>query len=164
MVVIAIIGLLASVVLLALNSARAKSRDAKRVADARQMQSALELYFNDCNQYPVVAAATVIETMKLQQGTAAAAGGNCSGTTGFVAGGGTPSGTAYISQIPVAPLPADNPSGSTACTNAISSNKYTYSSTGTGGSGYNLKFCLGGTTGGLSAGMATASEAGIVQP
>ena len=52
LVVIAIIGLLASVVLLALGSARSKSRDAKRVADVRQMVSALELYYNDNNGYP----------------------------------------------------------------------------------------------------------------
>jgi prepilin-type N-terminal cleavage/methylation domain-containing protein len=52
LVVIAIIGLLASVVLLALNSARQKSRDAKRLADVRQIASALELYFNDNNAYP----------------------------------------------------------------------------------------------------------------
>lgn len=52
LVVIAIIGLLASVVLLALNSARQKSRDAKRVADVRQVVSALELYYNDVNSYP----------------------------------------------------------------------------------------------------------------
>lgn len=55
LVVIAIIGLLASVVLLALGSARSKSRDAKRVADARQISSAMELYFNDANQYPPTA-------------------------------------------------------------------------------------------------------------
>lgn len=52
LVVIAIIGLLASVVLLSLNSARAKSRDAKRVSDVRQIASAMELYFNDNNTYP----------------------------------------------------------------------------------------------------------------
>jgi prepilin-type N-terminal cleavage/methylation domain-containing protein len=52
LVVIAIIGLLASVVLLALNSARQKSRDAKRLADVRQIASALELYYNDNNAYP----------------------------------------------------------------------------------------------------------------
>lgn len=49
---IALIGLLSSVVLLALNSARAKSRDAKRLADVRQVASALELYFNDYSSYP----------------------------------------------------------------------------------------------------------------
>lgn len=52
LVVIAIIGLLASVVLLALNSARQKARDAKRLADVRQVASALELYFNDNSSYP----------------------------------------------------------------------------------------------------------------
>ncbi len=57
LVVIAIIGLLASVVLLALNSARQKSRDAKRLADVRQIASALELYFNDASAYPTSLAA-----------------------------------------------------------------------------------------------------------
>ncbi len=37
---------------MALNSARAKSRDARRVADIKQIQTALELYYNDKGQYP----------------------------------------------------------------------------------------------------------------
>ena len=52
LVVIAIIGLLASVVLASLNSARKKSRDARRVADIKQMQLALELYFDGKGEYP----------------------------------------------------------------------------------------------------------------
>lgn len=50
---IAIIGILASVVLASLNSARKKSRDARRVADIKQIQLALELFYdaND-NTYP----------------------------------------------------------------------------------------------------------------
>ena len=55
LVVIAIIGLLASVVLLALNSARQKSRDAKRVADVRQIATALELYLDTNSGYPTTA-------------------------------------------------------------------------------------------------------------
>jgi prepilin-type N-terminal cleavage/methylation domain-containing protein len=55
LVVIAIIGLLASIVLLALNSARAKSRDATRLADARELATAMELYYNDNNLYPTTA-------------------------------------------------------------------------------------------------------------
>ena len=47
LVVIAIIGILASVVLASLNSARKKGRDARRVADIKQVQLALELYFRD---------------------------------------------------------------------------------------------------------------------
>ncbi len=49
---IVLLGLLSSVVLLSLNSARAKSRDAKRLADVRQMATALELYYNDYDRYP----------------------------------------------------------------------------------------------------------------
>jgi prepilin-type N-terminal cleavage/methylation domain-containing protein len=52
LVVISIIGLLASVILVGLNSARTKSRDAKRIADIRQMVSAMELFFNSCGNYP----------------------------------------------------------------------------------------------------------------
>ncbi len=46
LVVIAIIGILSSVVLASLNSARKKARDARRLADIKQVQTALELYFD----------------------------------------------------------------------------------------------------------------------
>lgn len=59
LVVIAIIGLLASVVLVSLNSARAKSRDAKRIADAKLVANAIELYFNDNATYPPTTTALV---------------------------------------------------------------------------------------------------------
>jgi general secretion pathway protein G len=52
LVVIAIIGLLSTLAVVALNNARSKSRDAKRVSDIKQIQTALELYFNDHNGYP----------------------------------------------------------------------------------------------------------------
>lgn len=53
LVVIAIIGMLASIVLASLNSARRKARDARRVADTKQLQLALELYFDaNSNAYP----------------------------------------------------------------------------------------------------------------
>jgi prepilin-type N-terminal cleavage/methylation domain-containing protein len=54
LVVIAIIGILSSVVLASLNSARKKGRDARRVADLRQMQLALELYYDKYGGYPQV--------------------------------------------------------------------------------------------------------------
>ena len=54
LVVIAIIGILSSVVLASLNSARQKSRDARRIADIKQTQLALELYFDANRNYPVV--------------------------------------------------------------------------------------------------------------
>lgn len=46
LVVVAIIGILSSVVLASLNSARQKGRDARRVSDIKQLQLALELYYD----------------------------------------------------------------------------------------------------------------------
>ena len=52
LVVIAIIGLLSSIVLASLNSARGKARDASRKASLKQLQLALEMYFDSNNAYP----------------------------------------------------------------------------------------------------------------
>ncbi len=57
LVVIAIIGLLASVVLVSLNSARSKARDAKRIADFKQISTALELFYDAEGKYPQTAGA-----------------------------------------------------------------------------------------------------------
>ncbi|HEX9608742.1 MAG TPA: type II secretion system protein [Candidatus Paceibacterota bacterium] len=85
LVVIAIIGILSSVVLASLNSARQKSRDAKRISDIKQLQLAFELHFDSCGQYPA--------TFVLTEAT------------------GCPSGTTLGSFIAVLPLP---PVGGTA--------------------------------------------------
>ena len=53
LVVIAIIGILSSVVLASLNSARMKARDARRIADFKNVSLALELYYDKYNRYPV---------------------------------------------------------------------------------------------------------------
>jgi len=52
LVVIVIIGILSSLILVNLSSARAKARDTKRVSDLAQIQLALEQYFDRCGQYP----------------------------------------------------------------------------------------------------------------
>ncbi len=52
LVVIAIIGILSSVVLASVNSARMKARDAKRIADLKQIQTALEFYYDANGYYP----------------------------------------------------------------------------------------------------------------
>lgn len=52
LIVIAIIGLLSSIVLASLAQARMKARDAKRIADLNQIRVALELYYNDYGYYP----------------------------------------------------------------------------------------------------------------
>lgn len=53
LVVIAIIGVLASVVLASLNSARIKSRDAKRKLDLKQMQNSLTMYYTSNSAFPI---------------------------------------------------------------------------------------------------------------
>ena len=52
LVVVAIIGVLASIVLVGLGGARRQGGDAKRIAELRQIQTGLELYFTKCGFYP----------------------------------------------------------------------------------------------------------------
>ena len=59
LIVIAIIGILASFSAVSLQGARGRARDAKRVSDISQIQIALELYFNDYSEYPVDISGTI---------------------------------------------------------------------------------------------------------
>lgn len=52
LIVIAIIGILAATVLIGLGPAQRSGRDARRLADLRQVQTALELYFQKNGSYP----------------------------------------------------------------------------------------------------------------
>ena len=52
LVVIAIIGILASIIMVNLVTARQKARDAKRIADIKNIQLSLEEYYNDNLKYP----------------------------------------------------------------------------------------------------------------
>ncbi|MEX2052901.1 MAG: type II secretion system protein [Candidatus Paceibacterota bacterium] len=62
LVVIAIIAVLATLLLLQLGVARAKARDAKRIADVNQTRSALELSFDDNGTYPQTTVMTSLKT------------------------------------------------------------------------------------------------------
>lgn len=95
LVVIAIIGILSSVVLASLNSARAKSRDAARSAAIKQVQLALEAYFQDNGSYPLAVGGTWNGYLTTGCGIAA-------GRTG--AGGYIPNlAPIYISELPIDP-------------------------------------------------------------
>lgn len=52
LVVISIIGILATLVAANLNSARSRARDAERKSDIKNIQTALRIYYNDHNGYP----------------------------------------------------------------------------------------------------------------
>jgi|CXWL01.1.fsa_nt_gi general secretion pathway protein G len=68
LVVIAIIGILSSVVLASLNTARLKSRDTRRLADIKQIQNALALYFDANSSYPAdIYAASVLAPTYISQ-------------------------------------------------------------------------------------------------
>ena len=82
MVVIAIIGVLSTMAILALDNSRIKSRDVKRVADIKQLSTALELYYNRDGSYPTTL--VVGEALKSANGL-----------------------ITYMSAVPSAPLPND---------------------------------------------------------
>ncbi|KKR34411.1 MAG: hypothetical protein UT67_C0016G0018 [Candidatus Magasanikbacteria bacterium GW2011_GWA2_40_10] len=90
LVVIAIIGLLSTLAVVALGNARQKARDARRLSDLKQLQTALELYYTDNTAYPT--------------GSAGVLGGTgyfCLGSAGF---GATGCAGAYMGQVPADPL------------------------------------------------------------
>jgi len=52
LIVVAIIGLLASVIIIGLQGAQRGGRDARRISDLRQIQNGLQLYYNSKSKYP----------------------------------------------------------------------------------------------------------------
>lgn len=155
LVIIALIGVLSALVLVALNSARAKARDSKRVSDIRQIKSGLELYVNDCNSYPVETGLVLggTNSFQLQRGNGATCGNNTA-SANTVAGIGPQvanAGTLYISLLPSAPTPNDG-----SCSPA--QNAYTYTGNSTS---YTITFCLGGKSGSFTSGVHSAIESGF---
>ena len=53
LIVIAIIGILSTVIIVSLAGARAKARDAKKISDMTQVAAALQLYYADNHKYYV---------------------------------------------------------------------------------------------------------------
>jgi len=64
LVVVAIISLLSSVVFASLNTARAKARDARRISDLKQVQTALFLYYDKYGFFPNYSGQTTTHTQK----------------------------------------------------------------------------------------------------
>jgi general secretion pathway protein G len=155
LVVISIIGLLATVAVVSLTQARVKSRDAKRLADMRQVQNALEQYNGDYNGYPSVAAATTLG--------AGAAKAICN-TPSAPAGTGlkalcavTPEQT-YMGLIPVDPVAASSYSYTSYATSAKVAGSCV---AGYACGWYEVAFSLEGAVGNLIAGAHTNDPNGI---
>lgn len=90
LVVIAIIGLLSGLISVAFGNARLKARDAARMSDLKQLQTALELFYTDMNAYPAGSGVT------LGSGNYA-----CLNQSGWGAIGCS---NAYLGQVPKDPL------------------------------------------------------------
>lgn len=81
MTVIAIIGILASVVVVGTSGMRARGRDTQRIAHIAQLRLALESYKRACGQYPNAGASDALPTASTNNGLYGASGTSCSGTT-----------------------------------------------------------------------------------
>ena len=138
LVVIAIIGLLSTLSILALNQARARARDTKRISDVRQIQTALELYYNEMGNYPADGDVEPGKSIKSTNNT-------------------------YLAAVPTPPTLVDG----SGCPGTQPEYTYAKTgSSGQGGTAsYTIKYCLGAdvnTVPGNS--MQTATPAGIVLP
>jgi type II secretion system protein G len=113
LVVVAIIGLLSTLAVVALGNAREKARDARRLSDLKQLQTALELYYTDNTAYPTASGVT------LGAGDYA-----CLGSGGWSAVGSACS-SPYMGQVPSDPLSSQN----YVYTSASSTSSYTVTAT-----------------------------------
>jgi type II secretory pathway pseudopilin PulG len=149
LVVIAIIGLLSTLAVVALNNARAKARDARRLSDIKQIQTALELYYAEVGHYPDDVAQNVCGT-----NAAGHIAGCCLSNAGAFSG--TCSGTTYMSEVPANPTPLDG------C--ALTEYTYTVNDQTAGdGASYTLNYCVGQDNGNISGGDThNATPAGII--
>lgn len=116
LVVVAIVGLLSGMVVISVQTAKAKARDAQRVTDMNNIATALALYHNNFNSYPVWAE-----------------GGNINSETDPLST--VIEGTGIITSLPLDPLNHD----STGC-GSLGGYYYYYQSTD--GSDFYLGYCL----------------------
>ncbi len=146
LVVIAIIGILAGIIMVSLNNARAKARDAKRVGDVRQMATAMEQYHIHNGFYPTgTASVASVGTGVLLSDPAA------------MDQAVEPVVPNYIPTIPEAPSPAD---GDCLGDAGRGNNNYWYDSADDG-STYTITYCIGKEVGELPAGVHSATPNGI---
>ena len=146
LVVIAIIGILAGIIMVSLNNARAKARDAKRVGDIRQMATAMEQYHIHNGFYPTgTASVASVGTGVLLSDPAAMDSAL------------EPMIPNYIPMFPISPNPAD---GDCLGDSGRGNNNYWYDSADDG-SAYTITYCLGKGAGDLGAGQHLATPNGI---
>ncbi len=126
LVVIAIIGILSTLAIVALGNLRAKSRDAKRVADIKQISTTLDIFYDEHGYYPTL----------ITPGNSLISSDNTK---------------TYLAIIPSNPIPRND--------GVCGDNEYTYYSATN--DNYALNFCLGDSTGAMTAGINSYSSLGL---
>lgn len=138
LVVIAIIGLLSTFAVVSLNEARLKARDARRLADIKQMMTAVELFYLNCGRYP---------DPFLAGGTIGRGGADCPGER-----------TMYLALVPSNPLPRTD--------GGCLDQDYIYfldDYQGGTANSYHITYCIGTDTQGIIGGVThCATPAGMV--
>ncbi len=132
LVVIAIIGLLSTLSVVALSNARARARDATRLSDIKQIQNALNLYWQAAGVYPDNI--TTGQPISYNDGSQV---------------------SIFMDAVPAPPQPTDDGS-------CPVYTDYVYSTSSSAGTMlYTLTYCLGNSTSDLPSGPATATPFGI---
>lgn len=131
LIVVALIGILATLTVLAMQNARRETRDAERVSTASQLRTSLALGFTELANYP-----------QQEEGDLRLGGSGArflcevNGESKFVDASAECSGTVFTpGGIPAAPAPADGD-----CTPVQNSYRYL---AGSGDTNFKIEFCLG---------------------
>jgi prepilin-type N-terminal cleavage/methylation domain-containing protein len=96
LVAISIIGLLSSIVFSSVSNARAKARDARRISDFKQIQLALEFFYDTYGRYPITAGHTYWDGHWMNFQTCLETGSGCGfGISGY---------ESVLSDVPQDPL------------------------------------------------------------
>ncbi len=149
LVVIAIIGLLSTLAVVALTSARKKARDSKRVADIKQLQTAMEMFFSTNGTYKPTGCAGLNTAVSDCTGTGSA------GLADFIAG----IGNFKDPSANPATLCTHTTGGGGDCTPSSPCNyAFTVAADATN---YTVAFCLEGQTGDLAVGKHILTAKGI---
>ena len=123
-----------------LDQASGSSQDARRISDIKQIQTGLEMYFNDANSYPISPDPVVLGVGNLKSICFSA-----TSATGFLANPNDCSSNIYMRSMP------SDPGGG----------QYLYQSFD--GKSYTIDFVINSNVAGFEAGMLSASPSGLTQ-
>ena len=123
LVTVSIIGILSSITYFSVGNIRQMARDSKRLADMKQLQTALEFYFNQTNGYPLPPAGSPNNTMPIGDASHMTL---CTTLQGFVDTAQTcqnANATVIMARVPASPYPPNTPYKYTAIVDQANNNR-----------------------------------------